>query len=31
MEPLGIRIICGLLAVMLLAAMAVWRKRRISP
>jgi hypothetical protein len=31
MEALGIRIVCGVLAVMLLAAMAAWRKRRISP
>lgn len=30
MEALGIRIVCGVLAVMLLAAMVMWR-RRISP
>ena len=29
MEALGIRIVCGVLAVMLLAAMVMWR--RISP
>lgn len=31
MEALGFRIVCGVLAVLLLAAMALWRKRWISP